>query len=109
MSNRPHLMVRMRIDPAYEEEFNRWYNHDYLDTLQPIAPLFTQCYRQVGGEGDDKVYMTIYEIKDEDTIEEALAVFDQLDRQEHRRQWQEWEKKAVKEIDARVFRPVYSW
>jgi len=102
-------MVRMRIDPAYEEEFNRWYNHEYLDTLQAIAPLFTQCYRQVSGEGGDKVYMTIYEIKDEASIEEALAVFDRLDRQEHRRQWQEWEKKAVKEIDARVFRPVYSW
>lgn len=109
MSNRPHFIVRMRIDPAYEEEFNRWYNHDYLDTMKPIAPLFTHCFRQVSGEGDDKVYLTIYEIKDEASIDEALAVFDRLDRQEHRRQWKEWEKKAVKEIDARVFRPFYSW
>ena len=109
MSNRPYFIVRMRLDPAYEEEFNQWYNNDYLATLKPIAPLFTHCQRQVSGEGEDKVYLTIYEIKDEASIGEALAVFDRQDRQEHRRQWKEWEKKAVKDIDARVFRSHYSW
>jgi hypothetical protein len=109
MSDRPHLIVRFRVDPVYEEEFNNWYNHEYLDALKPIAPLFTKCFRQVGGEGDDKVYMTIYEIKDEASVETALAVFDRPDRKESRRQWQAWEKKAIKDMDARVFHPVYSW
>ena len=109
MSTQPHFIVRMRLDPAYEEEFNQWYNHDYLGTLKPIAPLFTDCYRLVSGEGEDKVYLTIYEIKDDASIDAALAVFDREDRQEHRRQWKEWEKKAVKEIDARTFRSHYSW
>jgi hypothetical protein len=109
MSNHPQFVVRMRIDPQYEAEFNRWYNHEYLDTLRPLAPLFINCFRQVSGEGQDKVYMTVYEIKDEESIEAALAVFDRPDRQEHRRQWKEWEKKAVKDIDARVFRPHYAW
>ena len=109
MSNRPHLIVRFRVDPAYEEEFNQWYNQDYLDTLKPIAPLFTHCFRQVAEDGDDKVYITIYEIKDEDSIDAALAVFDRDDRQEHRRQWQAWEKKAIKDMDARIFHPFYSW
>ena len=107
MSTRPLFVVRMRIDPAQEEAFTQWYNHDYLDTLRPIAPLFVNCSRYVAGEGEDKVYITVYEIKDEASIEEALAVFDRPDRQEHRRQWQAWEKKAVKEIDARVFRSIY--
>lgn len=109
MATRPHFIVRMRLDPAHEEEFNNWYNNDYLATLRPIAPLFTDCYRQVSDEGEDKVYLTIYEIKDEASIDEALAVFDREDRQDYRRQWKEWEKKAVKEIDARVFRSHYSW
>lgn len=109
MSSRPHLIVQFKVDPAYEDEFNEWYNNDYLAPLQPIAPLFTHCFRQVGGEGDDKVYISIYEIKDEDSIDEAMAVFDREDRQEYRRQWQAWEKKAVTVIDARVFRPFYSW
>ena len=105
----PHYIVRMRLDPAYEEEFNNWYHNDYLATLKPIAPLFTDCYRLVSGEGEEKVYLTIYEIKDNDSIDAALAVFDREDRQDHRRQWKEWEKKAVKEFDARAFRSYYSW
>lgn len=109
MATRPHFIVRMRLNPAHEEEFNTWYNNDYLATLRPIAPLFTDCYRQVSGEGEDKVYLTIYEIKDEASIDEALAVFDREDRQDYRRLWKEWEKKAVKDIDARVFRSHYSW
>ena len=109
MSNCPHLIVRFKVDPAHEDEFNTWYNTDYLETLKPIAPLFTRCFRQVGGEGADKVYMTIYEIKDVDSIDEALAVFDRPDRQEHRRLWQAWEQKAVTVLSAGVFHPFYSW
>ncbi len=109
MLNRPHFIVRMRLDPAHEAEFNEWYSHDYLKTLEPIAPLFTNVARFVSGEGEDKVYLTVYEIKDEASIEAALAVFDREDRQDYRRQWKEWEKKAVKEIDARVYRSIYAW
>jgi hypothetical protein len=103
------MIVRMKIDPAYEDEFNQWYNHDYLDSLQPIAPLFTNCTRLVAGEGDDKVYLSVYEIKDDESIDAALAVFDREDRQGYRVQWKAWEKKVVKEIEADVYRPIYSW
>jgi len=51
MSDHPHLIVQFKVDLAYEHEFNEWYNNDYLAPLQPIAPLFTRCFRQVGGEG----------------------------------------------------------
>ena len=109
MSARPHLMIRFRVDPEHEEEFNAWYNKDYLDDVRPIAPLFTHCFRQVAEDEDGRVYTTVYEIRDEDSIEEALAVFDREDRQEHRRQWQAWEKKAVHDFSSFVFRPFYSW
>ena len=109
MSDRPHMMVRFKVDPAYEDEFNEWYNNDYLATLKPIAPLFTRCFRQVSGEGKDKVYISVYEIKDEASIDEAMAVFDRPERQEHRHLWQAWEKKAVTVLDAQVYRPFYSW
>lgn len=107
MPSRPLLVVRLRIDPNQEETFNQWYHREYLDTLRPIAPLFVGITRYVSTQGDDKVYLTIYEIKDEASVQAAMAVFDRPDRQEHRRAWQAWERKAVKEIDARVFLPVY--
>ena len=37
MANRPLLVVRLRVDPSHEEAFTRWYHHEYLDTLMPIA------------------------------------------------------------------------
>lgn len=107
MSKRPLFVVRMKLDPAHEAEFNQWYNEYYLDTLRPIAPLFVNIYRYVSGEGDDKTYLTVYEIKDEASIDAALGIFDTEARAEHRVQWKKWEAKAVREIDARTFLQSY--
>lgn len=107
MTLRPLLLVRLRVDPVHEDAFNRWYHHDYLDTLTPVAPLFTRIARYVSRDGNDRVYLTIYEIADVSLIEQALAVFDRPDRQEHRCQWKAWEQRAVKDIDARVYVPIY--
>ena len=107
MPKRPMFVVRLRVDPAQEQAFTRWYHNEYLDPLLPTAPLFVSCRRYVSGEGADKVFFTVYEIKDEASIDEALAVFDQPHRQESRRQWKEWEQRAVTEIDARVLRQIY--
>lgn len=107
MAARPLLLVRLRVDADQEEAFNRWYHEGYLDTLAPMAPLFVSIARYVSRDGDDRIYLTIYEIKDTASIDAAMAVFDRADRQEHRRQWKAWEQQAVKEIDARVFVPIY--
>lgn len=50
--------------------------------------------------------MTIYEIKDEDSIEAAVTAFDRADREEFRRKGQAWEKKAIKDMDDRIFYPI---
>ena len=107
MAERPLFMVRLRVDPAHEEAFTRWYHEEYLDTLLPTAPLFVGCRRYVSGQGAEKVFLTIYEIKDEASIDAALAVFDRPDRREYQQQWQAWEKKAVTELNVRLFTPIY--
>jgi hypothetical protein len=104
---RPIYFVRLKLDPAVADEFNQWYDREYLDTLRPIAPLFVNISRYARGEGADRVYLTIYEIKDEQSVDEALAVFDHPDRAESRVQWQAWEKKAVREIEAGLFQQIY--
>ncbi len=107
MAHRPLLVVRLRVDPSHEEAFTTWYHREYLDTLMPIAPLFVTCRRFESHEGNDKVFLTIYEIKDEASVDAAMAVFDRPERQEHRRQWQAWEKRALRDVDSRVFLPIY--
>lgn len=107
MATRPLLVVRLRVDPNHEDAFTTWYHREYLDTLMPIAPLFVSCRRYEAHEGNDKVFLTIYEIKDEASVDAAMAVFDRPERQEHRRQWQAWEKRALRDVDSRVFLPIY--
>ncbi|MFN8497933.1 MAG: DUF4286 family protein [Anaerolineae bacterium] len=107
MSNRPIYFVRLKLDPTQEAAFNEWYDHEYLDTLRPIAPLFVNIYRYAAGEGADKTYLTIYEIKDEASIDEALSVFDAPERASSRVDWKAWEAKAVTEIQAGVFHQIY--
>lgn len=107
MAKHPMLVVRLRVEPQYEKEFTDWYHREYLDTLIPIAPLFASIRRFVSREGADKIYYTLYEIKDEASIDAAMAVFDRPDRQEHRRLWQEWEQRAVRDLDARIVVPIY--
>jgi hypothetical protein len=107
MANRPMLVVRLRVEPQYEKEFTEWYHREYLDPLITIAPLFVDIRRFVSNDDSGKIYYTIYEIKDEASIDAAMAVFDRPDRQEARRQWQEWEHRAVRDLDARVVLPIY--
>lgn len=107
MGARPLYVVRLKLNPEHEEAFNQWYNREYLDPMRPIAPLFVNIYRHVAGEGDNKTYLTIYEIKDEASIDEALGFFDLPERQEARRQWKEWSQKAVREIEADTFHAIY--
>lgn len=107
MAKHPMLVVRLRVEPQYEEEFTEWYHRDYLDTLIPVAPLFVSIRRFAAREGAGKTYYTLYEIKDEASIDAAMAVFDRPDRQEHRRLWQEWEHKAVRDLDAQIVLPIY--
>jgi hypothetical protein len=107
MANRPMLVVRLRVEPQYEKEFTEWYHREYLDTLIPIAPLFVNIRRYASQDDGSKIYYTIYEIKDEASIDAAMAAFDRPDRQEHRRRWQEWERRAVRDLDAQIVLPIY--
>jgi hypothetical protein len=106
-ARRPMLVVRLRVEPEHEKAFTEWYHREYLDTLVPIAPLFVGIRRYVSRDSNGKIYYTIYEIKDEASIDAAMAVFDRPDRQEQRRLWQEWERRAVRDLDAQIVLPIY--
>jgi antibiotic biosynthesis monooxygenase (ABM) superfamily enzyme len=107
MARRPIYFVRMKLRPEQEAAFNAWYDREYLDTLKPIAPLFTSIKRFVTGEGENKEYLTVYEIKDEASIEAALAVWDRPDQADRRKNWKIWEERAVREISAGIYTCTY--
>jgi hypothetical protein len=56
------LLVMIDIDPAYEEEFNRWYDEEHFpERVQ--CPGFLSARRFVSVEGEPK-YLAFYELED---------------------------------------------
>jgi hypothetical protein len=81
------LMVRATVEPAHEEEFNRWYNQEYVpDVLQLMSGcLGAARYRVLDGDGSHQ-YMAVYKFASEaallsafqgSEIKELIRRFDQ--------------------------------
>jgi hypothetical protein len=61
------LLVMMDIDPAHEDDFNRWYDEEHVPE-RLSCPGFLSGRRFVSVEGDPK-YLAIYELTDPDVLE----------------------------------------
>jgi hypothetical protein len=90
------LLVMIDIDPAYEEEFNRWYTEEHFPERVQCAG-FLSGRRFVSVEGEPK-YLAIYELEDPEVLhgEDYLEIMPPS----------EWTKKISKHFTAQV-RNVY--
>jgi len=61
------LEVRVDVDPAHEEEFNRWYDEVHLPEIVD-CPGFRRARRFVSLQGSPK-YITLYDIDSETVLE----------------------------------------
>lgn len=61
------LLVMMDIDPAHEDEFNRWYDEEHVPE-RLHCPGFRSGRRFVSVEGEPK-YLAIYELDDPEVLE----------------------------------------
>lgn len=61
------LLVMMECDPAYEEEFNRWYSEEHYPERMS-CPGFVSGKRFVAVEGEPK-YLAIYELESPEVLE----------------------------------------
>ena len=60
-SGRPGLLLFMaEIDPAFEEEFNRWYNEEHLPE-RAFCPGFRSARRFKAADGSP-LYLAIYDL-----------------------------------------------
>ncbi len=60
------LLVMIDVDPAHEEEFNRWYNEEHLPERQ-TCPGFLSARRFVAVEGEPK-YLALYDLDSPDVL-----------------------------------------
>jgi hypothetical protein len=61
------LLVMMDIDPAHEDDFNRWYDEEHVPE-RTSCPGFRTGRRFVSVEGGPK-YLAIYELDDPDVLD----------------------------------------
>lgn len=61
------LLVMIDVDPAYEEEFNRWYDEEHFPERMQ-CPGFLSARRFVSVEGGSK-YLAFYELADPSVLE----------------------------------------
>ncbi len=67
------LVVRATIDPAHEEEFNRWYNEEHVpDALRLAGCVGAARYRVLGGD-DSHQYVAVYAFEDEASLHAAMT------------------------------------
>jgi antibiotic biosynthesis monooxygenase (ABM) superfamily enzyme len=67
------LTVRATVEPAHEEEFNRWYNQEHIPDVLKLIPgcLGAARYRVVDGDGSHQ-YMAVYRFTSEAALRSAL-------------------------------------
>lgn len=56
------LVVAVTVDPAVEDDWNRWYNEVHLPEIA-TCPGFKSAQRYVSQDGDSRRYMTLYELE----------------------------------------------
>jgi len=66
MSARALLLAMIDIDPAHEEEFNRWYEEEHLPDREN-CPGFLSARRFVAAEGSPK-YLALYDLESRDVL-----------------------------------------
>jgi hypothetical protein len=66
------LVATMNVDPAAEDEFNKWYNEEHLPQLGAVpGVLSARRYRATDGESERR-YLALYHLRD-DSIPQTEA------------------------------------
>jgi hypothetical protein len=63
------LLVMIEVDPAHEEEFNRWYNEEHFPERK-ACPGFLSARRFLAVEGEPK-YLALYELESPEVLQSA--------------------------------------
>src|ERR1043166_1576324 len=69
MTKQGLLLVMADIDPANEEDFNRWYEEEHLDERMGI-PGFLNARRFTALEGSPK-YLALYDLESPEVLQSA--------------------------------------
>ncbi|MBX3076888.1 hypothetical protein KF728_05820 [Candidatus Obscuribacterales bacterium] len=105
--SRPFLLWSLEMKPELDDQFQSWYETEYLPLQIADIPSFAAC-RRYSSVGREKVrHLTIFEAADETALQKALGGLRSLHRVAQNREWKRRLTPAVDWHDATSFSCIY--
>jgi hypothetical protein len=99
------LAVWLNVDPQREDEFNRWYQDDYIPRFVKQIPGIKHVTRwKVPGTN---TYMTMYDLAEDMTQEKLMTALRNPARNAERDEWHQWEVSAHSDFRDGYFEQVF--
>ncbi len=106
-SNRPFLLWSLEMKPEFDQEFQDWYEKQYLPLQVADIPGWVACRRYTSVNRDPVRHLTIFESLDENTLMRCLEDLRALHRVGQNREWKRRVDPAVQWHDATSFSCIY--
>jgi hypothetical protein len=86
--------VRLILRPELEDEFNAWYEGNYMPKLMRETPHFTAARRYLANFNGERLYVTEYETTSE-AMEQAIAEMRAPSRTDDNAEFYRWKDRAI--------------
>lgn len=97
MSARPFLVIRVQIDPAVLEEFERWYRQEHLHNMLSLPGVVGAYRLNTARSGAN--WVAIFKFASEEALQES---FNSAEATRARQAWQRW-LPYISEISVEVY------
>ena len=73
--NRGLMLNMSTVDPAHEDEFNRWYHAEHIPDVRRLFPQITNVRRYRATDGQEPRYLVVYEyaVDSEDDLNRLIS------------------------------------
>jgi hypothetical protein len=106
-ASRPFLLWSLEMKPDLDEEFQNWYETEYLPLQIADIPGWVACRRYTSVNRDPVRHITIFEAPDEIVLMKCLNDLRALHRVGQNREWKRRLEPAVNWHDATGFSCIY--
>lgn len=105
--SRPILLWSLDMKPEFDEEFQDWYEREYLPLQIADIPGFVACRRYTSVNREQTRHITLFEGQDENGLMRCLKDIRALHRVGQNREWKRRVEPALNWHDATSFKCIY--
>ncbi len=106
---RPFFLWQLEMKPELDQEFQQWYQDDYLPLQVAEVPTWSSVLRYQSLDCQPVRRLTFFEANDEAVLAACIRDLRTPARMEQNIEWHGRVQAAVTWQDATSFRPIYRW